>query len=198
MKSQNRKSDPKTIGGKSLRVTNQKRTLIAKDPSVLIVDRSNPGRGFRHLVTRRELVRFLSLLPDWDDLAIGLDTIVLAKGSMTRDGWHRSGIVGICAWEHKIWRTVSDTYYDAHAGLLDRMGVPVIREKTGVVLCFSPPQAKAFQLLHVLLHELGHHHDRMTTRRKSGASRGEAYAEHYANEYADRMWDQYTCVIGMD
>lgn len=194
MKLQNRKSDPKTIGGKSLRVTNQKRTLVAKDPSALTFDLSNPGRGFRHLVTRRELVKFLSLLPDWDDLAIGLDTIVLAKGSTIKDGWHRRGIVAICAWEYKIWRTVSHAYFDGHVGLLDRMGVPVIREETGVVLCFSPPQAKAFQLLHVLLHELGHHHDRMT----SGASRGEAYAENYANEYADRIWDQYACVIGMD
>ena len=93
----NRKSDPKSIGGKPLRVTNQLRTLQAKDPSVLIIERTNPGRGFRHLVTRREVVNFLSLLPDWDQLAIGLDKIVLAKGSTMRDGWHRRGMVGICA-----------------------------------------------------------------------------------------------------
>lgn len=198
MKLQNRKSDPKTIGGKSLRVTNQKRTLVAKDPSLLIVDRSNPGRGFRHLVSRRELLKFLSLLPDWDDLAIGLDTIVFAKGSTTRDGWYRRGIVGICAWEDKIWRTVPHAYFDEHEGLLDRMSIPVIHEETGVVLCFNPPQAKAFQLLHVFLHELGHHRDCMTNRSQWNTASGEAYAEHYANEYADRIWDQYACVIGMD
>jgi hypothetical protein len=197
MKMLNRKSDPKTVGGKSLRVTNQKRTLQSKDPSVIIIDRSNPGRGFRHLVTRRELVRFLSLLPDWDQLAIGLDTIVLAKGSTIKDGWHRRGIVGICAWQHEMWRTVSRNYYEAHLDLLHRMDVPVKIEKTGVVLCFSPTQAKAFQLLHVLLHELGHHHDRMSTRYKSCASRGEIYAEQYANEYASRIWDQYVCEIGI-
>ncbi len=197
MKSHYRKSDPKTVGGKPLRVTNQQRTLQTKDPSLLTIDRSKPGRGFRHLVTRRDVVRFLSLLPDWDELAVGLDTIVLAKGSTMRDGWHRRGIVGLCAWEHEIWRTVSRTYYDAHSDLLGRIGVPAIPEENEVMLRFSSPQAKAFQLLHVLLHELGHHHDRMTTRYKSRASRGEAYAEQYANEYADRIWDQYICVVGL-
>ena len=45
--------------------------------------------------------------------------------------------------------------------------------------------------MHILLHELGHHHDRITTRSKVRASRGDSYAEQYALRYADRIWDEY-------
>ena len=59
-------------------------------------------------------------------------------------------------------------------------------------LCkFTEAQVRGFQLLDVLLHELGHHHDRMTTRSQRGAERGEAYAEAYAVQYESLIWDQY-------
>ncbi len=48
----------------------------------------------------------------------------------------------------------------------------------------------------VFLHELGHHHDRMTTRSRSQAARGERYAETYANRYAERIWDAYQAEFG--
>jgi len=50
--------------------------------------------------------------------------------------------------------------------------------------------------MHVLLHELGHHHDRMTTRSQVDAGRGELYAELYANKYMDRIWEDYVRVFG--
>ena len=57
--------------------------------------------------------------------------------------------------------------------------------------------ARAWQLVHILLHELGHHHDRMTTRSRCRASRGEVYAERYALDYADRIWDRYINEFGL-
>jgi len=48
-----------------------------------------------------------------------------------------------------------------------------------------------------LLHELGHHHDRMTTKSKRTASRGEGYAERYALAYADRIWESYLNEFGL-
>lgn len=60
-----------------------------------------------------------------------------------------------------------------------------------------PAFRRAYQLLHVLLHELGHHHDRMTTKRKQQASRGEAYAERYANHYASTTWERYWEEFGL-
>ena len=49
----------------------------------------------------------------------------------------------------------------------------------------------------IFLHELGHHHDRMTTRSRRGTARGEAYAENYALAYADRIWDGYVDAFGL-
>ena len=52
------------------------------------------------------------------------------------------------------------------------------------------------QTLATLLHELGHHHDRMTTKLKRDAVRGESYAEAYAKAYTDRIWSQYREAFG--
>jgi hypothetical protein len=73
-----------------------------------------------------------------------------------------------------------------HRPVLARLGVPV--EPTD--------SARAFQLLHVLLHELGHHHDRMTTRAGRYSCRGEDFAEHYSRRYAERIWGRYLDEFG--
>src|SRR3954463_8455320 len=41
------------------------------------LDRRRPPEGSRHLITIAELRRFLALLPHWDEVAVGLDAIVL-------------------------------------------------------------------------------------------------------------------------
>ena len=45
---------------------------------------------------------------------------------------------------------------------------------------FTPVTIMAYQLLHILLHELGHHHDRLTTKPMGQPNTGEPYAEAYA------------------
>ncbi len=56
---------------------------------------------------------------------------------------------------------------------------------------FSDWQVRAYQLLHIFLHELGHHHDRY-------ADNGEDYAEHYARKYESAIWDRYLVEFGLD
>ena len=50
--------------------------------------------------------------------------------------------------------------------------------------------------LHILLHELGHYHGRMTTKSKVRAARGEPYAESYALAYELQIWDRYQEAFG--
>jgi hypothetical protein len=57
---------------------------------------------------------------------------------------------------------------------------------------WTEPQARAFQLLHILPHELGHHHDRITSRQQHTLGRGEPYAERYANQVLETLWPSYT------
>ena len=64
---------------------------------------------------------------------------------------------------------------------------------------WSEPSARAYQLLHILLHELGHHHDRMTTRsRPDRPPRGEPYAEAYAHRHEALIWERYLERFGLD
>jgi hypothetical protein len=65
---------------------------------------------------------------------------------------------------------------------------------TSLELRWTEAQARGFLLLDVLVHELGHHHDRMTTR-GNRASRGEPYAMAYARRVRAEIWPQYTRVF---
>jgi hypothetical protein len=166
-------------------------------PPVPVV-RQHPGRGFRHVLHASQVRAFLAILPDWDVLSRGLDNIVLAPGSDVRDGWHQPGVVAVCAWPRALWRTDCDRYFVQHSDLFARLGVPVEQTEEGWLARFTESTARAYQLLHVLLHELGHHHDRMTTRRRVRTGRGEGYAERYALDYSERIWERYFKTFGWD
>lgn len=60
---------------------------------------------------------------------------------------------------------------------------------------FDRSKAAAYQLLHVLLHELGHHVDAITKPRIGRCVRGEDYAEQWAIRTADRIWDEALALI---
>lgn len=87
-------------------------------------------------------------------------------------------------------------HYEDHKAVLDRLGVRSHPIENGVMCEFTEAQARAYQLLHILLHELGHHHDRMTTKSKVRASRGEPYAEAYALRHEAMIWKRYQETFG--
>jgi hypothetical protein len=82
-------------------------------------------------------------------------------------------------------------YVEEHRDIFDRLGVPIEPGDEGYVLGFTEVTLRAYQLLHVFLHELGHHHDRMTTRSQRRSSRGERFAEQYARTHGDQIWSRY-------
>ncbi len=163
-----------------------------------VIDRKKPGKGFCHLLRREHVRAYIQLLPDWQELSSGLNAIVLDEGDDDFDGWHHPGIVGICAWERELWRRATPEHHDAHKDLLTRLNVPF--EKRGAMYLhqWTAATARAYQLLHVLLHELGHHHDRMTTRSQARPFRGEGYAEAYAHRYEALIWGRYFDTFGVD
>lgn len=86
-----------------------------------------------------------------------------------------------------ICRDCGDPHFDA---LFSSRSVN--QEGISAWLChFSDASIQAFLLLHVLLHELGHHHDRMTSRPRGAITRGESYAEEYARKYEKLIWADY-------
>ena len=199
MRGARRKTAPKVQGGRALR--KNKWTLSThysqtREPEIRI-DRQRPGRGYRHLLGKADVERFIALLPDWDELAAGLDAIVLAPGEPDTEGFHNTGVVAVCAWEADLWVTYHPGHYEEHRWITEKIGVPADRLKGAVRLRWTEDTARAYQLLHVLLHELGHHHDRVTTRSQSRAARGEPYAEEYARRYFDQIFEQYRVSFGL-
>lgn len=162
-----------------------------------VIDRERPGKGYRHLLLQSHVERFVGVLPDWDELSVGLDAIVLAEGDDECHGWHDRGVIGLCAWPRGLTESVTHRYAAEHGLILEQLDVPVHRAATETRIAWSDETARAFQLIHVLLHELGHHHDRMTTRRQRESSRGESYAEAYAEEHGARIWASYVAEFGL-
>jgi len=130
------------------------------------------------------------------ELSKGFRGVILDAGGQGCDGWHSPGLVSLCAWEKDLWVSVDGSYKAEHEIILAMLEVESQCSDGEWILKYTPQQATAFVLIHVLLHELGHHHDRMTTRSKSQASRGEAYAERYANENAPLIWERYQNEFG--
>ena len=166
----------------------------ARPQSEILIERVHPGPGYRHVVTVRQLREFLELLPDWDELAVGLRAISIYAGGHGWMGMSNPGVVVITAWEQDLWwPEVEASWVEEVSELLDLLGVEIAAcsgDSDALELRWTEPQARAFMLLDVLVHELGHHHDRMSTR-GTRAPRGEPYAMDYARRVQSEIWPEY-------
>jgi hypothetical protein len=199
MRHLNRKSTPKVKAGRV-----QKKNNWTESPNYYntwhwfpVIVRRRPGEGHRHVLTRTAIYRFTTLLPNAEELFEGLSAIVLAPAEEDTAGYHVPGAVHICAWGKDLWQVVSVGFYEEHSDIFERLEVPCVRVESGYLCKWTEPKVRAYQLLHILLHELGHHHDRMTTKSKVRASRGEPYAEAYARKYEAKIWVRYLEEFGL-
>ena len=199
MRSFPRKTTPKVKDGK---VQRKNRTDLSPGyknhyQDRPVIERQRPGSGYRHVLLKRDIERFIDLLPAWQELATELDAILLAPGHPGRYGWHVPGVVAVCAWDRDLDQRWTTSGVNANRTLLDRLAVPVERLGQGMwKVRFTEGTVRAFQLMDVLLHELGHHHDRITTRSRRRASRGEGYAYAYAARHAEDLWEAFADEFG--
>lgn len=194
IKNINRKSTPKVIGGVVLRKNNHKKTANywnTKQQNV-IIDVEKPGKGYKHFLKKRDALKFIEIIPNWADISKDLDAIVLAGAGIDCDGYYNNdGVVCISAWEKEMDIFVNEFYYKDHRSLFERLGVKTTQKENSFYCEFNEDQIKGYQLLHILLHELGHHVDRMKTKSKITAARGEKFAEDYAFKYEKIIWQEY-------
>lgn len=168
------------------------------DPAGLPVIRDRPAPGFRHVLRRCDVVSFLELLDDWSDLGRGLDSIRLAGGEPDCFGWYEPGQVVVGAWPRSRTILLDEAWVEESRPVLERLEVPIEGLGGGRRrLEFDDAAARGFLLLDVLLHELGHHHDRMHTRSQYECSRGEPYALDYAERRTEELWDRYAAAFGI-
>lgn len=154
------------------------------------IDIENPGKGYKHFLKKRDIKQFLEILPNREEIDVMFDAVLLASGDDYTDGWYQNGVIAICAWEKEMTKEYSLGYFKAHKSIFDRLEVKCQVKKDHVICDFTENQIKAYLLLHIFLHELGHHHDRINTRSRKIA-RGEKYAESYAFKYEKIIWDKY-------
>lgn len=199
MRHVNRKSAPQVVKGVVQKKNNwslSRDYYEAPEPRTVLIDRKRPGEGYKHILNKSDIYKFLELLPDWNRLAVGLNAIVLAPGEWDTDGYHVPGVVHICAWDAELWQETTRKHYEEHQDIFERLGVPCEPIEDDCYRCkWEENTIRAYQLLHILLHELGHHHDRMTTRSQKRASRGERFAEEYARQHEAVIWERYLRVF---
>lgn len=184
----NRKSAPKVTAGRVQRKNNWDETAdyYNTEQPMPVIERKRPGAGYRHVLKQKDIHDFIALLPDWNELSKGLNGIVLAPGEHELYGCYYPGVVHICAWSSEYRQNPMVCRFED--AIMERLNVAEDDEK----FCdFSDSMIRAFQLLDVFLHELGHHHDALNTKSPLNANRGEPYAEAYARQYADIIWQRY-------
>lgn len=167
----------------------------------LVIDRESPGPRRRHVVTKRDVLAFIEIISDWERLSVRLERIVLCSDDSGWDGLHEfyhreeTGGIFLNAWDEDLWASVPENYFSDHEEVFVRLGVAHERRKGEVFCRFTEAQAQAFMLLHVFMHELGHHFDRMNQRHRD-ASRGEDYAERFAVQRFEALYPEYVRVFG--
>ncbi|HEY1188210.1 MAG TPA: hypothetical protein VGE74_11165 [Gemmata sp.] len=169
-------------------------------PGRVVIDRRRPGEGFRHLLFKKDIERFIALIPNWRKLAAGLRVVVLATGQRGCDGWYNRGVLGLCAWPQQMTFELDVDWYSEHKAFLKRINATVVdgSRELAPVIYWTDDTARAYQLCHVFLHELGHHADRMHTRTKvDNGPRGEPFAEGYAFELEATVLERYFAEFGV-
>jgi hypothetical protein len=186
---------PKVRGGKVQKKNNHRLTLKRG----YVITRASPKRGYRHVVSKQDLLDFLELIPGVEGLLANIECIHLGGGRPGADGMYigyfreKSGVIRIEAWPKDLAFDLAADYFDAHRMIFERIHLK-FEKKGDVVHCwFDEAKARAFLLVHVFLHELGHHHD-FTLRNET--SSGEAFAERFSRDLEELVWPAYVRKFG--
>jgi len=194
----NRKITPKVVNGKI-----QKKNDHTKTARIgYVVDRRRTGKGFKHVLKKKDIHDFTDVIPDWDKHCIGIESIMLDEGSDFADGlyshydYEKTGVIRLSAWPDDMAVDFTEIYFQEHKWLFDLFGVVYEQKDEDWIVYFTDNQAKAFMLLHVFLHELGHHIDKLRSRNEDTMNGGEEFAEKYANDTCVKIWASYVKKFG--
>lgn len=166
-----------------------------------ILHRESPGHGFCHVASKEDIRAFVEIIPDWERYSERLERIVLAKANGDCDGAHEffhreeTGAIYLHAWNEELWTDLSPNYFESHKSIFELLGVSFDPGHDLVLCRFTPAQAKAFVLLHVFMHELGHHYDRILQKHLDSC-KGEEYAERFAARHLKELFPKYVRVFG--
>lgn len=134
--------------------------MLSHNRGLVEVRKEKPGRGFISLTIKRDMERFIELIPQWKELSLGLSQVVLSPGEKDVLGWRSPGIIGLNAWERELeWEDCTPDFYNMNKELFKSLEIPVLRDGNAYVIKFTDLTARAFQLLHVFVVLLCQHRD---------------------------------------
>ncbi len=194
----NRKTSPKVIGG----LVQRKNNHVPTAQRGYVVDRKRPGNGYRHVLKKKDIHDFTDILPDWGAVSEGIEAVVLDAGNEFYEGLYKhysregTGVIWLTAWPKDPWLYIDPAYFNAHRLHYDKLNVIYERSGTDWSCHFTDAQAKGFLLLHIFLHEFGHHVDRLRSRKKDRTAGGDDFAEAYANRMFEEVWPAYVEKFG--
>jgi hypothetical protein len=205
-----RKTAPKVRNGHIQKKNRWETSEDADDklfsPNGMTFETRSPGPGNRHVVSVKDIQRFVRCIPEWPFISEGLHAIVLGDDPHCLGRYDRRGIIYLFSWDKDLIWECDPNFFEEHSSTLLRLGVPSDFQQDDIVpLYFDEKTARAFQLVHVFLHELGHHHDRMTSlqtkgpaaRRRHFSPRGETFAEEWAISMEQVVWQKYKEYFGV-
>jgi len=214
-----RKTSPRVIGGHVQRKNNHTKTAKLG----YVVDRVRPGRGYVHVISKKDIHDLTDIIPDWSKVSEGIESVFLDREDEYTDGYYRhyhnegAGVIWLCAWPEDLWIEHSDNYYQEHLWIFEILGVVCEKTETKKVTddeitggnkkiedvevywtCyFTSEQARAFMLMHIFLHELGHNVDKLSSKKHDRLSGGEIFAENYARRRFYEIWPSYISKFGL-
>lgn len=202
-----RKTTPKVRDGQVQKKNRWAKSVDADDALLgnlgICFEARGPGPGRRHVITELDVRRFLRCIPNWESHAEGLSAIVLGSSEDAMGEYDSRGIIYLYSWERDLFWDAEEEFFNEHKATLMRLGVPHDAPVDGgVPLYFDERSARAFQLVHIFLHELGHHVNRRATSartrrwRLQDQERSEELAESWAVQMEDRVWPRYKEFFG--
>lgn len=179
----------------------KKNRVVQKPPQSQLagprIVRRRPREGTVHVVDGKDVRRFLTMLPEWEGLVGSLSAVVLDSHNPRVDATYpfERATITLQAWPNGYEQRWGFGHVDDHMSILSRLGVSMEEAADSVICRFTRDGARAYVLLHVLMHELGHHMH-WTTRRIRSHDRAEAIAEELALRFEWLLWQRYVDCFG--
>ncbi|PCJ18415.1 MAG: hypothetical protein COB02_10995 [Candidatus Cloacimonadota bacterium] len=189
----NRKVTPKVKNGLVQKKNNHSKTKGAynHDGSELLIFKYKALKNYSHVVSVSDLHKFISIFPDFKKYSEGLHSIILDGSFHSPMGLCEIGVISLMAWEKDSFDDPDSCpdWLEEHKDVLTTLGVEFSIENK--YSYFTKKTARDFMLIHVFVHEIGHHYDRWCTYSKNSFPGGEPFAENFANNLFDEIWPKY-------
>jgi len=169
-------------------------------PGRFRVVRKPPGRQRYHPAGAEEIERFVGLIPSWEEISCDLDGVMLCAPWQEEypdtEGLYGEHAIILFSWPRQPEERFRHSFTRQLPEVAGRLSLRERRKDRDYAVTWSPSQARAYVLLFVLLHEIGHHVDWLLCRRGRYARRGESFAEDWAADCRQRIWDCFLQAFG--